>query len=62
MRKIVYQQHVEYNPLKDRSEEMGWTRVQDETPPSATEQAAWARYTLWFWVTFCLVTMFWYME
>lgn len=62
MRKIVYQQHVEYNPLKDRSEEMGWTRVQDETQPSATEQAAWASYALWGWVAFCLVTMFVYME
>ena len=62
MRKLVYQQHVEYDPLKDRSEEMGWTRVQDETPPSATEQDAWARCTLWFWVAFCLVTMFVYME
>ena len=53
---------VKYDPLKDRSEEMGWTRVQDERPPSDTEQAAWARYALWFWVAFCLVTMFVYME
>ena len=62
MRKIVYQQHVEYNPLKDRSEEMGWTRVQDEVKPTQAEQDAWARYALWFWVAFCLVTMFVYME
>ena len=62
MRKIVYQQHVEYDPLKDRSEEMGWKKVQDEVKPTEAEQDAWARYALWFWVAFCLVTMFVYME
>ena len=62
MRKIVYQQYVEYDPLKDRSEELSWTRVDDEVKPTEAEQDAWARYTLWFWAAFCLVTMFWYME
>ena len=53
---------VKYDPLKDRSEECGWTRVQDEPKPTQAEQDAWARYALWFWVAFCLVTMFVYME
>ena len=53
---------VKYDPLKDRSEECGWKKVQDEVKPTEAEQDAWARYTLWFWVAFCLVTMFWYME
>ena len=62
MREIKVIQYVEYDPDKDRSEQMGWKKVQDETPPSAAEQDAWARYTLWFWVAFCLGTMFVYME
>jgi len=53
---------VKYDPLKDRSEEMGWTRVQDETPPTDAEQEAWARYTLWFVVVFCLVSTFVFMD
>ena len=53
---------VKYDPLKDRSEEMGWTRVQDETPPSAAEQAAWATYILWFVAVFCVVTPFVFMD
>ena len=53
---------VKYDPLKDRSEECGWTRVENETPPSDTEQDAWAGYALWVVVVFCLVTMFVYME
>ena len=53
---------VKYDPLKDRSEECGWKKVQDETPPTQAEQAAWARYTLWFWVAFCLVSMFVFMD
>lgn len=53
---------VKYDPLKDRSKEMGWTRVEDETPPSEAEQDAWARYALWFVVVFCSFTMFAYMD
>jgi bacteriorhodopsin len=53
---------VKYDPLKDRSEACGWKKVQDETPPSEAEQAAWARYTMWFVVVFCLVTMFVFMD
>jgi hypothetical protein len=53
---------VKYDPLKDRSEEMGWTRVQDETPPTDAEQDAWARYALWFVAVFCAVSMFVFME
>ena len=52
---------VKYDPLKDRSEEMGWKKVQDETPPTEAEQAAWAAYALWFVVVFCIVTMFVFM-
>jgi hypothetical protein len=53
---------VKYDPLKDRSEEMGWKKVQDETPPTEQEQSAWAAYTLWFVVVFCVVTMFVFMD
>ena len=53
---------IHYDPKKDRSEEMGWTRYEDETPPSEAEQEAWARYTLWFVVVFCVVTMFMFMD
>jgi len=52
---------VKYDPLKDRSEECGWTKVQDETPPTEQEQAAWAGYALWFVVVFCVVSMFVFM-
>ena len=48
MRIIVYQQHVEYNPLKDRSEEMGWTRVQDEARPTESQQLLWSKITVVF--------------
>lgn len=50
---------VKYDPQQDRSEQCGWPRVQDETPPSDAEQAAWAGYTLWFTVAFCLFTVIW---
>ena len=53
---------VKYDPLKDRSEECGWTRVQDETPPTDLEQATWAKYALWSVVVFCSVTMFVFMD
>ena len=53
---------VKYDPLKDRSEQMGWKKVQDESKPTPAEQSAWARYTLWFWLSFCLVSMFMFME
>jgi hypothetical protein len=53
---------VKYDPLKDRSEEMGWKKVQDETPPTEAEQQAWAGYTLWFVVVFCIVSMFVFMD
>jgi hypothetical protein len=53
---------VKYDPLKDRSEECGWTKVKDETPPTEAEQAAWAGYALWFVVVFCIVTMFVFMD
>lgn len=62
MREIKVIQYVEYDSDRDRSEEMGWKKVQDEVKPTQEEQDAWARYTLWFWVAFCLVTMFVYME
>ena len=53
---------VKYDPLKDRSEEMGWTRVENETPPSDTEQDAWAKYALWVVVVFCAISMFVFMD
>jgi hypothetical protein len=53
---------VRYDPLKDRSEQCGWPRVCDETPPTQAEQDTWAAYTLWFVVVFCVVTMFWFMD
>jgi len=53
---------VKYDPLKDRSEECGWTKVQDETVPSEAEQDAWATYTLWGVVVFCVITMFVFMD
>lgn len=53
---------IKYDPLKDRSEEMGWKTIQDEAVPSEAEQDVWARYTLWIWVVSCLGIMFWYME
>ena len=62
MRKIVYQQYVEYDPKKDRSEEFGWSRVDDEVTPTDAEQAAWAGYTLWFVVVFCTVSTFVFMD
>jgi hypothetical protein len=52
---------VKYDPLKDRSEEYGWSKVKDETPPTEQEQAAWAGYALWFVVVFCVVSMFVFM-
>jgi hypothetical protein len=52
---------VKYDPLKDRSEEYGWSKVKDETPPTEAEQAVWAGYALWFVVVFCLVSMFVFM-
>ncbi len=60
MRRNVYQQYVEYDPDKDRSEEFGWKKIQDETQPTEQEQDAWAGYTLWGVVVFCLVTMIWF--
>jgi hypothetical protein len=53
---------VKYDHLKDRSEEMGWKKVEDEIPPTEAEQQAWAEYALWFVVAFCLTTMFWFMD
>jgi hypothetical protein len=53
---------VKYDPLKDRSEECGWKKVQDETPPTEQEQQAWAAYALWFVVVFCIVSMFVFMD
>jgi hypothetical protein len=53
---------VKYDPLKDRSEECGWKKVCDETPPTEAEQQAWAGYALWFVVIFCSVTMFAFMD
>ena len=53
---------VKYDPLKDRSESCGWKKVQDETPPSAAEQAAWVTYILWFVAVFCVVTPFVFMD
>jgi hypothetical protein len=53
---------VKYDPLKDRSKECGWTRVEDETPPTEQEQEAWAKYTLWSVVIFCSATMFVFMD
>ena len=53
---------VKYDPLKDHSESCGWKKVQDETPPCEAEQAAWAGYTLWFVVVFCVITTFVFME
>ena len=53
---------VRYDPLKDRSEEAGWKKVQDETPPTEEEQQAWSEYALWFVVVFCIVTMFVFMD
>ena len=53
---------IKYDPQKDRSEEMGWSKVEDEKEPSEQEQQAWAAYTLWSVVVFCLVTMFWFMD
>jgi hypothetical protein len=52
---------VKYDPLKDRSEEMGWKKVEDEIPPTEAEQQAWAGYALWFVVVFCIVSMFVFM-
>lgn len=31
-----------YDPEKDRSEEFGWKKVQDETHPTEQEQDRWA--------------------
>jgi hypothetical protein len=52
---------VKYDPLKDRSEECGWSKVKDETPPTDAEQSAWAGYALWFVVVVCVVAMFVFM-
>lgn len=60
MRRNVYQQYVEYDPDKDRSEEFGWKKVKDEYVPTEQEQDAWAGYILWLVVVFCLVTMIWF--
>ena len=62
MRKIFYQGYVEYDSDKDRSEDMGWKKICDEHVPTAAEQDAWAGYTLWFVVVFCIVTMFVFMD
>ena len=48
MRKIVYQQYVEYDPLKDRSEEMGWNRVDDEVTLTQAESLLWSKITVVF--------------
>lgn len=51
---------VYYDSRKDRSEECGWKKVEDEAQPTEQEQDEWAEYTLWFVVVFCLVTMIWF--
>lgn len=53
---------IKYDPQKDRSEECGWTRFEDETPPSDAEQNTWAGYILWSVVVFCVITMFVFMD
>ena len=43
---------IHYDPLKDRSEQSGWCRVCDETPPTEQQQQYWGRITIA--VTVCL--------
>ena len=61
MREIKVTSYIEYDSDRDRSEEFGWSKVCDETVPLEAEQA-WATYTLWSVVVFCVVTVFVFMD